>query len=66
MSQVLVDISWLPDRFSLANRYKSRQIFVDLPDGGRRPFCDPADVAYMMSTSPALALCLLILGNGFW
>eukprot|EP00435_Cladocopium_sp_Y103_P056812 s1089_g19.t1 len=41
--------------------YKSRQIFVDLPDGGRRPFCDPKDVAYMMWTSPALALCLLML-----
>ena len=42
-------------------RYKSRQIFVDLPDGGRRPFCDPKDVVYMMWTSPALALCLLML-----
>lgn len=40
--------------------YKSRQIFVDLPDGGRRPFCDPKDVVYTMWTSPALALCLLI------
>lgn len=40
-------------------RYKSRSVFVDLPDGGRRPFCDPYDVAYMMWTSPALALCLL-------
>ncbi|CAK9081681.1 unnamed protein product [Durusdinium trenchii] len=40
--------------------YKARDVFVDLPDGGRRPFCDPYDVFYMMSTSPALALCLLI------
>ncbi|CAE6947905.1 SLC35F6 [Symbiodinium natans] len=40
--------------------YKSRSIFVDLPDGGRRPFDDPADVLYMMSTSPALAFCLIL------
>ncbi|CAE7660149.1 SLC35F6 [Symbiodinium pilosum] len=40
--------------------YKSRTIFVDLPDGGRRPFCDPEDVLFMMSTSPALAICLLM------
>lgn len=40
--------------------YKSRSIFVDLPDGGRRPFDDPYDVLYMMSTSPALAFCLIL------
>jgi len=40
--------------------YKTRPIFVDLPDGGRRPFCDPEDMFYMMSTSPALAFCLLL------
>ena len=30
-------------------RYKSCDIFVDLPDGGRRPFVDPVDAPRLRS-----------------
>eukprot|EP00931_Biecheleriopsis_adriatica_P050057 TRINITY_DN28974_c0_g1_i1.p1 TRINITY_DN28974_c0_g1~~TRINITY_DN28974_c0_g1_i1.p1 ORF type:complete len:501 (-),score=118.42 TRINITY_DN28974_c0_g1_i1:182-1684(-) len=40
--------------------YKTHDIWVDLPDGGKRPFDDPMDVFYMMTTSPVLAFALLL------
>jgi len=39
--------------------YKSMYIWVALPGGGHRPFCDPMDVLYMCSTNFVLAFTLI-------
>eukprot|EP00930_Biecheleria_cincta_P031412 TRINITY_DN21806_c0_g1_i1.p1 TRINITY_DN21806_c0_g1~~TRINITY_DN21806_c0_g1_i1.p1 ORF type:complete len:522 (-),score=86.10 TRINITY_DN21806_c0_g1_i1:53-1576(-) len=40
--------------------YKSMSIWVELPDGGHRPFDDPVDVVYMCSTNFVLGFTLLL------